>query len=143
MYLDADSTLIMFQFSPPVPQVGLGEAPKCVTGDLVPVGGRYKRIVPMLEHARRETWCEGLCGCVEVSQHDIALPPPHNPDCVRVKSRYQEIHVSSILHGFCTNVFRIIKNCVQAIYTAFLGDLDILVLLIADNLFLWYTSVVN
>ena len=71
------------------------------------MGGWDKHIVPMLNHACCQTWCEDLCRRVEVAQHDVAAPPSHKPYCVRVESGDQEHHGSSSSHGSCTNVFRL------------------------------------
>ena len=92
---------------PPAPQVCLGEPQNCVTGALAPVGRRDKRIVPMLDHARRQTCCEGLRCRVKLLQLDVATPSPHKPDCVRVDSRYQERHGYSLLHGIGASIFRL------------------------------------
>ena len=55
-------------------------------GFLVPVGGRDKRIVPVMDHERHDPLCERLCHRVEVAQHNVAAPPTHKSDHVCVNS---------------------------------------------------------
>ena len=71
---------------PPVPKLGLCEAQNCGTEALSPVGGWNNRIVPMLDHACLQTWCEALHGRVKLAQNDVDAPPSHNPDCVSLGS---------------------------------------------------------
>ena len=90
---------------PPVPQLGLGESQNCGTESLASVGGWDKRIVLMLDHKRRQTYCEGLKCCVKVEQYGVSMIPPHKPDCVCVDSGEQERHGNSRLYRTCTNLF--------------------------------------
>ena len=46
----------------------------------------------MLDHARCESFRERLCRRVEVAQHDVAAPPTHEVDCVRVDTCHEEGH---------------------------------------------------
>ena len=74
-------------------------------GVLVPVGGWDKRIVPMLDHARREPLCERMSRRVEVVQHNVAVPPTREADCVCVESCYEEGHGAAVLHRARADVF--------------------------------------
>ena len=74
------------------PIKGQGEAQSLRAGVLVPVGGWDKRIVPVLDHARREPLCECLCRRLEVVQHNVAAPPTHEVDCVYVNLCHEESH---------------------------------------------------
>ena len=44
---------------------------------------------------------------MQVAHHDVATPPPHKTDCVRVDSGEQERHVAYRSHIMCTNDFRL------------------------------------
>ena len=78
---------------PTATKEGLIEAQTSGTRALAYVGGQYKRIVPMLDHARRKTCREGLCGCVKVAYNGISVPPSHKTDCVSVEPSNQQCHV--------------------------------------------------
>ena len=67
-------------------------------GVSVPVGGWDERIVPVLDHVRCESFRERMCHCVEVSQHDVAVPPNHEADRVRVDMCHEEGHGAAGLH---------------------------------------------
>ena len=62
------------------------------TGVLFSVGRWEERIVPVLDHARREPLCERLCRRMEVAQHNVAAPPTHEADRVFVDSCHEEVH---------------------------------------------------
>ena len=66
------------------------EAQSLGAGGLVPVGGWDERIVPVLDHTRRDPLCECLCRCVEVAQHNVAAPLTHEADRVCVDLCHEE-----------------------------------------------------
>ena len=74
-------------------------------GFLVPVGGWDERVVPMLDHARGQSFRECLRRRVEVAQHDVAAPPTHEADCVRVDTCHEEGHGAAGSHRSCADVF--------------------------------------
>ena len=51
---------------------------------LSPMGGWDKRIVPMLDHARREPRRELLVSRLEVAHHQFSAPPDNEADHVYV-----------------------------------------------------------
>ena len=50
------------------------------------VGGWDNRIVPMLDHERRQTYSEGLRRSVKVDQNGVDVPPFDKPDVVGVNT---------------------------------------------------------
>ena len=75
---------------PSVPHEGLGEAQTCVTGFLIPVGGRYEHTVPILDHTLRQTCYKGLHGCVKVLQNLVSAPTTKEPNFIGVDlGKYQ------------------------------------------------------
>ena len=92
------------------------------------MGGRNNLIVPTLEHALRQTYYEGLCICVEVSQHDITVTPPHEPNYIGLDHIKGKQHGPTYEHLGCADVFYIetdlcyynfgiyIQGCVDLIY---------------------------
>ena len=69
------------------------------------MGGWDERIVPVLEHAKCESFRERLCRRVEVAQHDVAEPPTHEADRVCVDTCHEEGHGAAVLHRLCADVF--------------------------------------
>ena len=67
-------------------------------GILVPVGGWDERVVPVPDHARFKFFRECLCRRVEVAQHDVAAPPTHEADRVRVNTCHEEGHGAASPH---------------------------------------------
>ena len=59
-----------------------------VVGALSLVGGRDERIVLMLEHMHFQTFYEVMCGCTDIAEHDVSVPPFHNHNCICVDSIY-------------------------------------------------------
>ena len=71
--------------------------------DLDLVSGRDECIVPMLDHARFQTCCEGLYGYVKLEENEITTPPPHESDCVSDDSCQDKFHGTSCSHLACTD----------------------------------------
>ena len=69
------------------------------------MGGWDERIVPILDHAPCESFHERLCRCVEVAQHDVAAPPNHEADRVRVNTCHEEGHGAVGPHRLRADVF--------------------------------------
>ena len=74
-------------------------------GVLVPVGGWDECIVPVLDHARCESFREPLCRRVEVAQHDVPAPPTHEADRVCVNTCHEEGHGAAGPHQSRADVF--------------------------------------
>ena len=69
------------------------------------MGGWDKRIVPVLDNARREPLCEILCRRVELVQHNVAAPPTYEVDCVCVYTSHEEGHGAAGPHRARADVF--------------------------------------
>ena len=68
--------------------------------------GRWdERIVPVLDHARREAHCKTLGLGVELADHRIALPYSHQSNRVCVDSCHEECHGAACAHGACDGLF--------------------------------------
>ena len=67
--------------------------------------GWYERIVPVLENYLRESWSETLGWCVDVEEHFVAPPPPHQPNCVYVNVQHEECHGLTCVHGEQAKLF--------------------------------------
>ena len=74
-------------------------------GVLVPVGGWDECIVPVLDHARCESFREPLFRRVEVAQHDVPAPPTHEADRVCVNTCHEEGHGAAGPHQSRADVF--------------------------------------
>ena len=64
-----------------------------------------KRIVPVLDHARREPRYEHLCRRVDTAQHNVSAPPIHKADHVCVDLCHEEGHGADGLHRAHADVF--------------------------------------
>ena len=62
------------------------------------MGGWDKRIVPMLDHARRKFLCERLSCCVKEGQHCVDVPLTNKSDRVCVDAFHEEVHGAAGLH---------------------------------------------
>ena len=80
------------------------------------MGRRDKRIVSVLDHARRERHREFLGFYVEKSQHHVDAPPAHKVYCVRFDAHHDESHSAAGSHQARADVVQ---------YEAQLGSNDI------------------
>ena len=69
------------------------------------VGGWDERIVPVLDHARCESFRECLCRRVEVAQHDVAAPPNHEADRVCINTFHEKVHGAAGPHRSRADIF--------------------------------------
>ena len=69
------------------------------------MGGWDERIVTVLDHARCKSFRECLRRLVELAQHDIAAPPTHKVDRVRVDMCHELGHGAAGSHRSCNDVF--------------------------------------
>ena len=65
---------------------------------------RDERVGAMFEHLGCEALCENLLRRVEVVEHCVAPPPPHQVDGVWVNLRHEESHGPSFTEGACADV---------------------------------------
>ena len=103
------------------------------------MGGWGERIVPVLDHARREAWFKTLGRGVDLADHWIAPPPPHQPNHVCVYSCNEEWKGVASAHVARPDFFWVNQTCDLVMATAYWRALVISVVCTDVHLFLCNT----